>query len=257
MPATTTRLALVAALAVGCLSQWPAPADAFVVHQTSDGTPLHWPRTARPVATLDPSFDALFTSGDAVQLVDAAASRWTASDCTQVEVQAAAGPACPGEDEDDDVNCVYAVTDPLLWDGSANQVALTLLHFDNRRGTIVDVDMAFNAAFFAFSTEAICDATTADLDAVVTHEFGHFFGLDHSDRPDATMAPTSGPGDCGKRDLAADDEAGLCFIYEHLSDEDGGGCHGAPMSPATPVGLAVCAMLCYAARRRTLRRAHP
>ncbi len=224
MPAHATRLASGATLALACLLHLAAPAHAFVVYETTGGTALHWPPDARPVATLDPTFSGPYPPGAAAQLIERASSRWTGSECTRLEVPVADGPACGGEDDDDGINCLYAVSDPWLWEFGSNKVALTLVHFDNRRGTIFDVDMAFNTAYFQFSADSACDPGAADLDAVATHEFGHFFGLDHSLAPDATMAPTSGPGECGKRDLTTDDEAGLCAIY--LGLKDGGGCAG-------------------------------
>lgn len=263
MPADATRLVCRASLALACLLGLAAPAQAFVVYETSGGTALHWPPDARPVATLDPTFSEPFAPGAAEQLVARASARWTRSDCTRLEVQVVDGPACSGED-DDGINCLYTVSDsarwhavsgPAQWESGSNQVALTLVHFDSRRGTIFDVDMAFNAAYFEFSAERACDPNAADLDAVVTHEFGHFFGLDHSLAPDATMAPTSGPGDCDKRDLTADDEAGLCSIYLDLDDSSG--CAGGSGGALPSAWLAALLIGGLAARRSTIRRTDP
>ena len=53
----------------------------------------------------------------------------------------------------------------------------------------------------------------ADLDFIITHEAGHFLGLSHSCRPDATMLATYTLGDTNLRTLRSDDVAGICEIY--------------------------------------------
>lgn len=57
-----------------------------------------------------------------------------------------------------------------------------------------------------------------DLISVLTHEVGHFIGLDHTtfydgSRSDPTMAPKVGICELDKRTLAADDIEALCLIY--------------------------------------------
>ncbi len=52
----------------------------------------------------------------------------------------------------------------------------------------------------------------ADVQSVLTHEFGHVLGLAHSKDVLATMAPTY-RADGGQRTLAVDDKLGLCSLY--------------------------------------------
>jgi MYXO-CTERM domain-containing protein len=47
----------------------------------------------------------------------------------------------------------------------------------------------------------------------VTHEVGHFLGLDHTPIEAATMFATAPRGETAKRDLHQDDIDGLCAIY--------------------------------------------
>ncbi|MCB9728292.1 MAG: matrixin family metalloprotease [Deltaproteobacteria bacterium] len=247
MPAPRTLT--LAALLVASATLAP-PAAAFVLYETDAGQPLHWPSKVAPALTLDPSFPGDADPTTVSTIVARAAARWTSLPCMPPTVALAGYAACGGEDPDDGTNCLFRVSDPQRWEHGVNQVALTLVHFDNRRGAIVDVDMVLNAAWFGFATEADCQPSDADLDAVLTHELGHFFGLDHSTVPEATMAPTSGPGDCQKRDLAPDDIAGFCAIYGVRRDEGGGGCGaGGPTAPWTlPAALAI--LLARAAWRR-------
>lgn len=91
---------------------------------------------------------------------------------------------------------------------------LTLVWHSPDTGEIYDADMQINETL---GTLAICNGTCpsgrVDLQNVMTHEAGHFLGLGHSDRNEATMAALASAGEIRKRDLADDDRDGLCSIY--------------------------------------------
>ena len=93
----------------------------------------------------------------------------------------------------------------------ANAIAVTTVSYNWRTGELYDADVEFNSADMDFSTGE--DDVTLDIQAVATHEAGHFLGLDHSKEPDVTMDAGYLPGSLGPRTLEADDEAGLCAIY--------------------------------------------
>lgn len=57
-----------------------------------------------------------------------------------------------------------------------------------------------------------------DLQAVLTHEIGHFVGLGHSDRAFDTMYYTWKPWQ-SQRTLSIDDKLGLCSLYPRTGDE--------------------------------------
>jgi hypothetical protein len=96
-------------------------------------------------------------------------------------------------------------------------VALTTVTFDPNTGEIYDADIELNSADYVI---AVPDATgklpdgAFDLQSVLTHEAGHFFGLAHSPLPSAVMN-ASGDSDQGgtKRNLREEDVAGICAIY--------------------------------------------
>jgi hypothetical protein len=124
---------------------------------------------------------------------------------------------------------------------------LTTLFFiddsgSNRNGEIIDADIEFNGVQFAFSADGATSGTQdceADLANTLTHEIGHFIGLDHTcwtggprllDNTGNTVPACSGAGlspaiteatmynfqSCGetlKSTLTADDVAGFCEIY--------------------------------------------
>lgn len=73
-----------------------------------------------------------------------------------------------------------------------------------------------------------------DLQSVVTHEFGHALGLNHSSDPSAVMYPSYGAGSI-RRTLGGDDVAGMVAIY----GAPGGAPTNTPTStPTTPASTA-------------------
>jgi len=57
-------------------------------------------------------------------------------------------------------------------------------------------------------TPAPAGQSSVDLQAVVTHEYGHYFGLDHSSVTGATMIPFIS-NNISQRTLELDDQAGI------------------------------------------------
>lgn len=91
-------------------------------------------------------------------------------------------------------------------------------------GEIVDVDIELNADAWSFRIlgSGPVLATRHDLQNTLTHEIGHFLGLDHchddavvglNDCEEATMRVETEAGDTQMRDLSADDLAGIAYIY--------------------------------------------
>ena len=52
-----------------------------------------------------------------------------------------------------------------------------------------------------------------DLQGVSTHEYGHALGLGHTGVGGATMTPPISGSGISARSIAADDQAGVQFIY--------------------------------------------
>jgi hypothetical protein len=102
------------------------------------------------------------------------------------------------------------------WNFGANVVSTTVITANLATGEIVDADIALDAGHHAFCLSdgpGGCKPGQFDLCSTLTHEVGHFLGLDHSLVPDATMYASAPAQESKKCDLAPDDEAGLCTTY--------------------------------------------
>lgn len=95
--------------------------------------------------------------------------------------------------------------------GVGSTLALTTITFELKKGTILDADIEVNS--FATPLTTSDQAPGNDLQAIVTHEAGHFLGLAHSSVSDATMYASYTPGDLSFRTLADDDHAAICTVY--------------------------------------------
>lgn len=116
-------------------------------------------------------------------------------------------------------NVVMFVDSEALWRERINPVTalgLTSVFHSKRTGQIVGADMEINDWRGPI---AICGRTcpvgVTDLENVLTHEAGHYYGLGHvgDEDSDATMYFRAPPQDVAKRDLAPDDVDGLCDTY--------------------------------------------
>jgi hypothetical protein len=95
-------------------------------------------------------------------------------------------------------------------------IARTSITFDPLTGAIFDADIEINSFRNEFS---LSDTMVSnDLQSVLTHEVGHFLGLDHTQVPNATMLADYELSDLGSRTLSSDDTAGICAIYSPLAE---------------------------------------
>lgn len=97
--------------------------------------------------------------------------------------------------------------------GIQDTLAKTTVTFSPDSGEVFDADMEVNAAFNDFTTTVDDKGAIYDLQAIVTHEVGHFIGIDHSDKGGAVMYPTYDRGSIAQRTLTDDDIAAVCAAY--------------------------------------------
>lgn len=98
-----------------------------------------------------------------------------------------------------------------IYIGADNTLAKTTVTYDNGTGEIFDADIEINHANNNFTIND--DNVDFDLQAVLTHEIGHFMGFDHSDEATATMNAGYEAGTTDLRTLELDDIAVACEVY--------------------------------------------
>jgi predicted Zn-dependent protease len=170
----------------------------------------------------------------------------------------------------DDANTNLVIWHDDGWSSvaSARAFALTSVTYNPKNGVIADADIEVNTEFYRFSAGEEPRANHVDLLNTMTHEVGHFVGLDHTDLRDATMFGTAPVGETAKRSLHPDDIAGICATYpsetrsqsqcenpEDFPSDDLGetsGCTHTRSDGTAPTGfaLAVAGMLCLLGWRR-------
>lgn len=95
--------------------------------------------------------------------------------------------------------------------------ALTSVTFDPNSGLITDSDVELNTASHDFTITE--DDVVIDLENTMTHEAGHFLGLDHSQVRVSTMFFSAAEGETRKRDLDDDDIEAICSIYPTIEED--------------------------------------
>lgn len=217
---------------------------------TDRGKPERWANA--PVSVkLDASLQKL--GPGASSAVQAGFGAWLETDASlpPVTFDTTSG-AKPGL-EPDGVNAVLFA--PIELAGHKKDLALTVSFVDAETGRILESDIVINSkkpfavlgggasphhgdddddGFDAHEAPG-CDGAY-DLQSVVAHEAGHFFGLgeDHED-PATTMFYKTGKCELRKRDLEPPDRTVMVSLYRHPAPESaaadtGGGCGGASVA---------------------------
>jgi hypothetical protein len=86
----------------------------------------------------------------------------------------------------------------------------------NFPGQIMEADIVFNPGF-TYSTNTTVPSSSVDFQSVLTHEIGHFLGLDHTNLLSSTMFWTTTSGVSYPRTLSTDEGAGISALYPTAS----------------------------------------
>jgi len=236
---------LVIALMIAAALVFPRPAKSYLSQYAGSKGNMNrarWDFSDFPVQwSFNPAQAANVSGGANPQDVLAAAfATWTAAPNTGIFVSRGpdtqvSSPAFDGIN----LICFTCVTDfnsdgtlAVTFTTTANGAGAADKHGSMSRfaGQILDADILFNPAV-NFTTDG---SGSSDLQTVVTHEIGHFLGLDHSAVVKATMFPFASPLE---RTLSYDDVAAIAILYPKSSaDFPTGNISGrVVMSDGTPV----------------------
>jgi hypothetical protein len=207
-----------AALALLSAITIPVTALAYKVREAAPGSPVRW-GVDHLTVVVDPSVDEI--GEGARTAIGAAFAEWAGvPDAFTPAVTIESGPAdAIGYRQRGENRCtVRFVGEGAEIAGKA--LAVTVVTYD-AQGGILDADVVVNGGngrhFGIVDLEG--PESRYDLQAVVTHEVGHFLGLgDEGDIDEATMFSVTARAETKKRDLSADDESGLQSLYMDPAD---------------------------------------
>jgi hypothetical protein len=182
----------------GCAPlSWPSACMGYSVNAA--GSRRIDARTAELITEL--AFDAWLVADCDGQRPGLVAQNLGLVECGAVEYNKDAGNA----------NVIVFRDDAWPHPDTGHNIALTTTTFDPNTGELLDADIELNSASYELSVSD--DEVQFDLLAVLTHEIGHFFGLSHSDDPEATMFASYEPGTTELRTLELDDQLAICTLY--------------------------------------------
>jgi len=206
-----------------------------------EGQPLHWPATCISYGVQQ---DGAAPDGIdfalASTVIDGAFAAWQAADCggasPSLVVKNLGAIACNRREynqEQPNANLfMFRNHDWPYESTTGTALAFTWVTYNTETAEIYNVDVEINAFELALTVTDDEDLAIMDLNAILTHEVGHFLGLGHSGEEDATMWWQYR---FDQRTLSPDDEAGICEIYPP-GRRVGGSCeprHGFSRSCAT------------------------
>ncbi len=104
---------------------------------------------------------------------------------------------------------------------SGSALGVTYIRYNTSTGLVVDVDTIMNKKFtWSWSNSDTCaDSATYDAENILTHELGHWTGLDDmydaANYQNATMYGYGPKGEVKKNTLSTGDKAGVFDIYNN------------------------------------------
>jgi hypothetical protein len=243
----------------------------------TQGTPLAW-RTSEVTYSIGVAASQQVSLADVTRVADLAFAAWNQVSCPDgaptvyahdngVTSWVPDGGKCSMSSD-----CHPATDDAILFDDEvwpyndpSSTLALTTVTYGVDDGAIFQAYIEINTTppHQVTVEEPPPEGSTAyDLQSILTHETGHFFGLAHAVDSTAVMYAFYAPG---RTQLQSDDVAGFCAIYPPLtnplvvhpaSSPVPGGCATASTgsTPGGATGPLLVALALVAARNRRARR---
>jgi hypothetical protein len=281
------------ALLLAAATMTAGTAQAYVRTTTDKNAPVRWARSCQVINVHSGNPPPNLTPDLVVTAARAAAAAWGTqmAPCSGFELQVTVDENPASTAANDGKNNMLFRRDAWPYEPSA--LAITTVFARQDTGVVLDADVELNAVDggrFKWGDLVAGIGTgvhVEDLQNTLTHEFGHFLGLDHNcflaggtgkrgvdnngvavpdcdqaspEQQAATMFAAVAPGDTLRRTLTDDDIAGVCAIYPAASAAsctDGGGlAEGGCSLGARPgsAGLALAGLLVSAAALRRRRR---
>jgi MYXO-CTERM domain-containing protein len=249
------QLRIVAALGLTAAS-WVAPRASFAYCRTttcgsqraadcseasrceSGGVALFWPDATVAVVVENGSPLRDISAETARDVLERSMAAWTGLSCdnrspsigvASVEVMALEREAgsvvvgsAYGRPPDRDSTSALRFIDSG-WPNEPMAIALTTVRYGVQSGKIFSAEIEANSE--SFDLTLVDSGGDFDLQSVLTHESGHFFGLAHVRESYATMyAQYSGGGNIDRRTLKDNDIEGMCVVYPPGRFDEPSGC---------------------------------
>lgn len=226
MPGSRSATLSIALLALSA----PAGAHAFECSKAGMNATITqvWQSRCIPYA-INSDSSTLFSGAEAKLLVKQSFDQWASANnaCTDLTFKDVGSTTQLGDfsafpdQAADERNTIAAVEDSRQVDqyfGDPHLLAITLTHFFQPTGEILDADILLNSKTFNFDdiTDPVAcrgGSMAFDLRNTLVHELGHLIGFDHVRVESATMFFSADACETNKRDLDQDDKDGLCTVY--------------------------------------------
>jgi MYXO-CTERM domain-containing protein len=310
---TARHLVATAALAAASFAM-TTEARAYVRERTDAGAELSWRGTNCVPIVAYPRGFSFMTTDEVATATTSAAAAWShgANACTYLTLTMTtstdAGPVAIPQPHaavvfretqwckvEPDGTCSTKAKDNASYDQAV--LMLTSTAVDTKTGQMLEGATEVNGHDYQWADLALHPASglgflvSQDLQNGLTHEFGHFIGLDHTCAPAGanpwpvddlgnpvpdcdnasaavratTMFPSAAPGDLSKRTLEPDDINGVCGIYPVAQDPgvcappagirpSSGGCNCSAATANGTSPFALGALVALALRARSRRR---
>jgi len=208
------------------------PSSPFICREGETPRPIFWPAQCVPYLVQMDGVSTIPNFDDVLAAIERSFDPWRNADCASIDPTFAGltDSRTIGIDAGTQVSNGNIITfTEAGWPNASPIQALTSVTYRVSTGEIVDADINMNAQFFTIGIiDASSPPTILDLENTLTHEAGHFLGLEHTLEAsftgsgswlDTTMFGSAGLGETNKRSVEDDDINGICAAYP-LRDDD-------------------------------------